>query len=400
VKILHVQETLSPNYGGPARVLPGLAAAQEQLGLDVEILTTNADTPRGRYRPPGRVCLEGTSLPVTYCSARPDILRFSAGVARFLHANARKFDLIHVHGLYRFPPSYAARYARKAGIPYIIRPHGSLDPYLYARSSRSLALKRLYERLVDLPNLHGASAIHYTAEDERIAASYMNLRAPGFVVPNGLDWSRYAVLPARGAMRAKLGIGNCPVVLFLGRLHHKKGLDILVAAFDAIHQENPTARLVIAGPEPDGYGVEIRKLIARRGIGDAVLFVGALQGVDVEQAYVDADVFVLPSYTENFGMTIVEAMACGTPVVISDRVNIHAEVTRAGAGIVTGCNAEEVAIAIATLLADEEKRRVYGRSGRSFVQQHFTWPAIVQTLQAEYENILRRHRESVVNSAD
>jgi hypothetical protein len=103
LRILHIQETLAPNFGGPARVLPELAAAQARAGLDVEILTTNADTPRGRYCEAGRRVIEGTSVPVTYCEVRPDIMRVSGGFVRFLHANARSFDLVHVHGLYRFP---------------------------------------------------------------------------------------------------------------------------------------------------------------------------------------------------------------------------------------------------------------------------------------------------------
>lgn len=392
MRILHVQETLAPNFGGPARVLPQLAAAQARARFEVEILTTNADTPSGQYRAAGRGVLAGTDIPVTYCEVWPDILRFSADFAGVLRRTARSFDIIHIHGLYRFPQSYAAHFARRAGIPYIVRPHGSLDPYLYARSSRSLPLKRLYERMIDLPNLNGAAAIHYTTEDERRLAAFMKLRAPSFVVPNGLDWAPYATLPARGALRSRFGIGDAPVVLFLGRLHHKKGLDILIDAFAGLHAQDPAVRLVIAGPEPDGYGAELRKWISGRGLDSSVTFTGALSGSEVVEAFVDCDVFVLPSYTENFGMSVVEAMASAAPVIISDQVNIHEEAANAGAAIVTRCDAHDVRQALTSLLADPGKRKSLGATAREFVRGRYAWPAIVDALGREYEKILARQR--------
>lgn len=251
-------------------------------------------------------------------------------------------------------------------------------------------MKRVYERLFDLPNLRAAGAIHYTAEDERDRASFLGLRAPSFVLPNGLDWQRYRALPARGALRARWGLGDKPVVLFLGRLHVKKGLDLLIPAFDAIRRDEPNAHLIIAGPENDDYGDTVRGWVAERGLTDSVHFVGTLQGPDVVQAYVDADVFALPSYTENFGMTVAEAMACSLPVVISDQVNIHGEVADAGAGLVTRCDAAETATAVLALLRQPDRRREMGAAGRELVQARFGWPAIVDALTKEYETVIDR----------
>ena len=318
---------------------------------------------------------------------------FSPQLAHWLRHSLRRFDIVHIHGLYRFPPTYAAWQARRQGMPFIIRPHGALDPYLYARSSTGrLGFKRLYERWFDLPNLHAADAIHYTADEERERAAFLKLRAPSFVAPNGVDWDRYRELPARGAFRARWGLDEAPMVLFLGRLHFKKGLDLLIPAFDALRRRVPDAQLVIAGPENDAYGEQVRGWVRERGLDAAVRFVGPLRGADVVQAYVDADVFVLPSYTENFGMTVVESLACELPVVISDQVNIHAEISGAGAGLVTRCDAGEVAQALETLLVDAGRRRAMGEAGRRLVQARFTWPAIVGALTTEYERVIARHR--------
>jgi len=151
VRILHVQETLSSRYGGPARLLPQLADAQQRAGLEVAIATTNADYPGGVYHAPGETILDESKVRVRYCSVALRPLKFSVGLAFYLRKTISTFDIVHIHGLYRFPPTYAAWLARKRRVPYIIRPHGSLDPFMYGKSSRSVPLKRLYERWFDFP---------------------------------------------------------------------------------------------------------------------------------------------------------------------------------------------------------------------------------------------------------
>lgn len=391
MRILHVQETLSRRYGGPAEVLPRLAAAQQAAGHYVEILTTNCDHPRGVYHQSGWDSLPGSSVRVLYAESQFAPLRISHEFATYLRRAISTFDIVHVHGLYRFPPSYAAYQARRQSIPYIIRPHGSLDPYLYDKSSRSVWLKRLYERWIDLPNLNGATAIHYTAEQERERASFLHLRAQSFVVPNGVDWDRFRTLPARGALRRRLQLHDAPMVLFLGRLHFKKGLDLLIPAFRTVRCRVPDAELVIAGPENDDYGLRVRDWVRQSGLSGHVHFVGPLHGHDVVQAYVDADVFVLPSYAENFGIAVAEAMASALPVVISDQVNIHAEVSEANAGIVIRCESVDVSQALTVLLNDSDRRRSMGQAGRELVQARYVWPAIVNMLTTEYEALIQRH---------
>jgi glycosyltransferase involved in cell wall biosynthesis len=391
MKILHVAQALSRNFGGVQTVLHDLVKAQRSVGLDVDVVSTNVDMPRGTLSVPKNRFIDQDGTRFRYSTVQFRPLLFSSDLKRYIDRYVAIYDIVHVHGLYRFPPTYAAYQARKQGVPYIIRTHGSLDPYLYDKSSRNVWLKRQYERWFDLPNLHAAGAIHYTAEEERDRTAFLGLRAPSFVVPNGLDWEQYDALPLRGALRERLGLGEAPMVLFLGRLHFKKGLDLLIPAFDALRVVVPDAQLVIAGPENDDYGREVRGWVSERGLNSAVHFVGPLHGGDVIQAYVDADAFALPSYTENFGMTVAEAMACALPVVISDQVNIHAEVSQAGAGLVTRCDAADVANALTQLLGDRQQREMMGKAGRNLVQQRFTWPAIVNALTAQYEAVIERH---------
>ncbi len=388
MNILHVISTLSPRYGGPTTVLKALAKEQARAGLNVTICTTNADHPRGVLDVSVNVPVVENGVTTWFFSVDFHPLVVSRALWSWARQSLSEFDLVHVHGIYRFPQTYCARLARQRQIPYIIRPHGALDPYLYERSSLSVGLKRVYERWFDLPNLHGAGAIHYTAEDERRLVSFLNLRSPSFVVPNGIDWARFETLPGRGAFREIIAIGDVPLVLFLGRLHHKKGLDILIPAFQTVRQTFPLARLAIVGPSNDGYGDQVRHWVRELALEEAVTFVDFLAGTDLIQAYVDADVFVLPSYTENFGMTVVEAMACGLPVVISNRVNIHSEITDAGAGIVTDCDAVDVTGAVVGLLNDSLTRREMGARGRLAARERYAWQNIVKDLSGEYEKVI------------
>ncbi len=392
MRILHVISTVAPSSGGTTSVIASLTAEQVKAGHSVTICTTNRGNPTSEQLDDETI-RNNFSSEVTFCvfpSGLHQIL-YSRSMALWLRKQVKNYDLVNVHGLYRFPPTWAAYQARKQSVPYIIKPHGSLDPYVHGKSSRSLFLKRMYEKWFDLPNLHNAGAIHYITLDEKDRASHLELKAPSFVIPSAIDWAQYQSIPNRGILRSKWKLGDAPLVLFLGRINFKKGLDLLVPAFARVRERHPKARMVIAGPDNEGYGAKVRGWVAEQGLNDAVHFVESLQGAEVKQAYVDADVFALPSYTENFGMTVVESLACGTPVVISDQVNIHREVATAGAGLVTRCDVAEVADALDELLCDAPRRQAMGIAGRELVRQKWAWDVVACGLVHEYEAVIKRH---------
>ena len=237
-----------------------------------------------------------------------------------------------------------------------------------------------------------AAAIHYTAEEEMRLATPFVRGAPGIVVPNGLDLSDYARLPPRGSFRRHHpAIGERPIVLFFGRLNFKKGLDILTAAFGRLGLRANEARLVIAGPD-GGYRAATEAFVDEAGIRDRTVFTGLLQGEYKLAALADADLFVLPSYSENFGIAVIEAMACGLPVVISDKVNIWREIVADGAGLATPLEADAVAGAMARLLADPGLRRTMGEAGRRSVARRYAWDHVAEALEAAYRAIVERAR--------
>lgn len=390
MNILHIIPTMAPRYGGPVSALSGLAKAQAAIGHSVTIATTNRDYPKGELRPLGPRLLQGSDVEIRYFSCEMVPYLFSYGLACFLRSHIRDFDIVHIWTLYRYPTAIASHLARRYNIPHVLRPCGALEPPLRKTSAIGPRLKLLYEWGIEWGNLKGASAINAVTTTEAANLPSFIPREKTFTLGNGVDWDLYEALPARGTFRANHGLGDGPLVLFLGRISFVKGLDLLIPAFDTLSREIPDVKLAIVGPENDDYGQKVRGWIAERRLNDKIHFVAHLEGEAVLQSYVDADVFVLPSYTENFGMSVVEAMACGTPVVISDQVNIHTEVSRAGAGLITRCDASEVSKGLTDLFQDASRRKTMGAAGRRLVKASFTWQTIVNRLSAEYELVIAR----------
>jgi glycosyltransferase involved in cell wall biosynthesis len=283
----------------------------------------------------------------------------------------------------------AASACQRSKVPYIISPRGTIYPETIAL--KSARLKKTYYQLLARRYLIRAAAIHFTAEDEREKVmNYLRLSSPSLVIPNGIDLEEYSFdgkllngecLPAE--------LGRKQYILFLGRIHPKKGLDLLIEAFSSLQQGHPELYLVLAGPDRDGYGKVIEQQIARKQIGDRVIFTGMLTG-EVKQAVLKrATVFVLPSYSENFGMSVVEAMAAGTPVVISNAVGISAEIDGNRAGIVTQTTPESVAMGILQVLQDRTRRSEIIANGRRMVSDYFDIRAVASSFKKAYEDISR-----------
>lgn len=385
LKIAHIIQTLSAKFGGPATVLQMMAKEQSLAGHEVTILTTNLDYPKKILTSKSNGLVNGSLAEIKYFSSEIPFIYFSRSLAVSLRRKIQQIDVLHVWCLYRFPQTYSCFVARRRGVPYIIRPCGALEPFLFRQSAVNLPLKRIYEWCFEWPNLRKASAVNCVTEKEAENLPKFIPREKVFVLGNGIDWAVYRNLPERYFLRRRLNLGiEVPLVLFLGRINFKKGLDLLVPGFDLVLKKIPKARLAIVGPDNEGYGLKVRKWCQDQGIADKVLFVDYLRPEEVKQAYVDADVFVLPSYTENFGMTVVEAMACGCPVVISGQVNIWKEVNQAGAGIVVNLDAEEISKAICLILEDKRIADKMGKKGRLFAKERYAWPKIIDKLTQIY----------------
>jgi glycosyltransferase involved in cell wall biosynthesis len=313
-------------------------------------------------------------------------------MGRWLQQHIAEFDVAHIHGIYRYPPLVAARLARANRIPYVMRPHGSLDPYLLNKPQRRLP-KRIHEWLFDFPAINDASAIHFTTKEEKALVAHLNLKAPSAIIPVGLDAKIFNRTDLDGRMRTKFGIGNRPMILFMGRLTPKKGLDISAKAFGRVRAKIPEAAIVVAGPDNEGFRPQVDKWLEDSGIHDAI-FPGMVTGDDRIGLLRDADVFVLQSYTENFGISVVEASAAGTPVIISDKVNLWPDIEEYEAGLVTPCDAGAAAQAMLTVLKEKSLRARLSNGGQRLISERYSREIVVNQLKKLYSDLKRDRAKS------
>ena len=389
IRVLHVLPGVAPRYGGPSTVIRPMAESLAQLpGVTVEIAATDADGPAGRLRPedlppsPVRVRL--------FPRTASEQWKISLPLRRWLNAHAGEYDVLHVHALWSFATTAACSAARRHCKPVILRPCGMLSAYTWGRGAWK---KRLYWNLVERRNVATARAIHVTSpgEAEDVARLGVVPADRVFDIPLGLEPSSWEAAPNPAPVRERFGgkADGRPVVLYLSRLHPKKGVaDILLPAFARLKSD---AVLAIAGAPDErtpGYDAAIRETITRLGLSDRVRLLGPIAAADRWAVYDAADVFVLPSHSENFGVVVTEAMARGVPVVVTDAVQSCEHVTAAGAGKVVPVNPDAVAAALDALLADPTGRKAAGDRGRAYVREHLGWDGIAKRIEAMYRTCL------------
>ncbi len=401
MRILQVVASLAPRYGGPSVSCPALCRELVRRGHQVSIYTTNVDGDRLMD-----VLLDqpvfDQGVEVRYFPAwiYPREYKFSLPLWRALRERIRQFDVAHIYSVYGFSNTAAAHCCWKYGVPYLLHPHGSLDPYLRRRHRWR---KWLYTTLFVSRSFQRAGAVLFnSAEEMRLAADWSGLRwasdngrqTPKKVVAYvGVEdeWFQDPNPAAQERFWKKFPhLAGRRLVVFFGRLNFKKGLDILARAFALVAREREDAHLVLAGPDNAGYGQRVRKWLQEGGVIEKTTFIGPLVGEERFVFLHHAEVFVLPSYTENFGAAVAEAMACGVPVVISDQVNIYPEVKQAGAGLVVRCDPQETAKALLTLLDNPALGKEMGRRGRRLAEKRMTWRAVGDQLIRVYQELIER----------
>jgi glycosyltransferase involved in cell wall biosynthesis len=385
MRVLHAISGLDPENGGPTFALVGLADAQVRAGMDVTVIATwqitSGFAQAERLRAAG-VKVEMIGQAHGKLSRHPEL---AAAVDRAVAQS----DVVHIHALWEEIQHRAARSAQRRGVPYIITPHGMLSPWSRAQGSVVNRWgKRLYLSARLRRNLDSAAAIHFTTSAERDLVMPLQFKAPPLVEPIGLDLKEFQDLPPRGAFRAHHAqIADRPMVLLLGRLSPQKGLERLIPAF--AQMALPQAVLVLAGPDYDGYGEVVRRLVRENRIEERVVFTGMLEGRQRIEALVDADLFVLPSHHENFGIVVAEAMAAGAPVLVSREVNLWNEVVAACAGSAVSGDVAELAREMERWMGDRERRAAASRAGRAYALAHYDWNTIARHWADHYARLRR-----------
>ena len=386
MRIAHVIPGLDPATGGPPAVLFRMAAAQAALGHEVLIFGKRKPERHqvvvdfyNQVRGIDAVEIIELDEPASKVS---DLL--STEMPRTLKARG-PFDVVHMHAVWEGSLVRVASWCRREGVPYVIRPAGMLDVWSLQR--RRLK-KRLALALVHGRMLAGAGAIQALNAHERDTVAMLGYKTPIEVIPNGvfLDEIERPVEP--GLFRASQpSLGERPYVLFLSRLHYKKGLDILAEAWTRVAPDFPDHSLVVAGPREDDSIDGLKRRVDDAGLAETLVIPGEVYGDAKTSAFKGARCFVLPSRQEGFSVAITEALALGTPVVVSRDCHFP-EVTEVGAGIETSLDPADVAEALARTLADADLRRTAGEAGATLVRERFTWPRIAEQTIRLYERLV------------
>jgi glycosyltransferase involved in cell wall biosynthesis len=381
--------SVSAKEGGPSFALPLFAAALANCNVQVTVASTDDDGRGRRLKVPlGKVVSTSGEQDAIYFRKNTEFYKTSWALARWLRRRVAEFDVVHIHALFSFSSWAAARAARLARVPYLVRPLGVLNEW--GMENRRRFLKQWSLRSVELPILRGAAAIHYTstAEAREAALAHHEIASfPSAIIPIPIARPRSGdtALFYERFPEAK----DRPLILFLSRLDRKKGVELLLDAFQEIRLEFPDAWLVIAGTGEESYVESLRQRAGQLGCEKDVAWIGFVEGEEKRAVLEAATVFVLPSYSENFGVAAAEALAAGVPVLLSDKVALAEDVREAQAGMVVECKASAVAQGLRQLLEDGSLRVRLGEKGRDFANEHYSSESVGRKLKNLYESIVK-----------
>lgn len=381
MRILHIC-AYSWEVGGPPKVIFDHAGIALRYGHQVTILSpiSPGETP---YPTP-----EGAQL--ILCRRTPLISRFfrefSTDLYRYLRNNIQNYDIVHCHGLWHF--GTLAPFLLDQSVAKVITPHGVLDYWVYAHNRWK---KELIDALAQKTFLRRADLVQVLSTNEQTdLLRYLGYQhANVVVIPNGVKLSDFAQLPPKGTFRRAFTIpANQKMVLFMSRLNAKKGLDLLLPAFRDYVRQHPDTVLVLAGGN-DGYEATARQFIGEHDLGDSVRIVGILTGDTKKAALAEADLFILPSYSEGFSMAVLEAMAVGTPALVSDNVGFSDVIRQhEAAGLLTELTQDGVRAGLEKMLGDDALRQRVSRNATALLRAQYDIDIVAKRLLDEYGKVV------------
>ncbi len=378
MKILQVLPYFNPKKGGDVKVCTNLSRELVKRGHDVTILTTDSELDNDYV-----TSVKNQGINVILMNSKFNISNFiySPNIGEWLEKNIRKFDIVHLHTYRAYQNNIICKYSIKFKIPYIVQAHGSVLPFFQKQ-----LLKQIYDKLWGHKILNNASTVIALNEMEKEQYKKMGIHESKIeIVYNGIDLSILDNLPEKGKFRQKYLIHqNEKVILYLGRIHKIKGIDLLLDAFSDILKELHDVRLVIVGPD-DGFLETIEKhgknLIQTKD----VLIIGPLYNVEKWESYIDADVYVLPSFYETFPNTVIEACASSTPVVLTDRCGISDIIRKNNLGFVVEYDKDSLTNTLIKLLKNDKLRKKLSNNCTEIIKKEFDLNNIINQFEELYQ---------------
>jgi len=390
MRVLHVIPSLSATSGGPSFALPAMAESLHHRGIHVTVVTTD-DHGRGLHID-GITC----GVPITrefdsiiYFPKQTEFYKCSLPMYSWLSEHIHEFDLVHIHAVFSFSSLMAGRVAARNKVPYIVRPLGVLNRW--GMENRRRLLKSISFRLFDFPFLKKAAAMHYTSRMEMEEVSRFGLHNIQCVIPVGLDLEPFRQLPPRQIFsQAFPETANTRNLLYLSRIDAKKGLDLLIPAFAQISRRHADIRLVVCGGGDPAYLEKLKAMASDLGISQKVTWTGPVNGDLRLSALAAAEIFVLPSYSENFGIALLEAMAAGLPCVSTDQVALAVEVAGRNAVRMSPLDSKAMAAVLEELLISAAERQALASAAKAVAEKDYSLPAMGSALEHLYLDVASR----------
>ena len=378
MRVLHVIPSVAERSGGPATAIVPMCRALQQHGVYVLLVTTDAgmhDAPNGNYK----------GVPAKFFPSQlGESFKYSRPLSAWLNSHVHEFSLAHIHAVFNHSSIAAAHVCRKAAVPYVVRPLGTLEPWSMTQKS---VRKRVFWQVAGKAMLRRAAAVHYTTDAEKNSTENLLGLNHGKVIGLGVEIKSGAKEQLAQHFPA---LAQQPYALVMSRLHPKKGLDVLIDAFLTLVQREQFAhwRLVIAGDGPSDHVLKLKEMAAAS---DRIIFTGWLDGQQKEAVLGGAALLVLPSHQENFGMCVMEALSRSVPVLVSPHVNLADEIVLANAGWIATVDRDALTTRLAEAFSNEEERRLRGRAGKQ-LSMKYSWESAAKTLIELYSTIQNRAR--------
>jgi len=381
MKILQVIPFFTPARGGSVVAPYCLSEELSKRGYEVTIITTDFEFDEKYAK---AIQKEGVKVIVFKCVANIGLFLISPGMKKWLRKEIKEFDVIHLHNFRSYQNVIIHRYAKKYGIPYVLQAHGSV-----LRIIEKQKLKKIYDIFWGYKILKDASKVIAVSNIEVEQYKQLGVGKNKIdVISNGIDIESFKNLPECKQFKKKYGIREKHIILFLGRVHKRKGIGFLIKSFSKLTKEIDDAVLVIAGQD-DGYKREAEILAKSLGLHDKVKFTGSIDGQDKLSAYVDADVLVYPSIFEIFGLVPFEAIMCGTPVIVTDDCGCGELIRKVKAGyLVHYGDVEGLKDKILEAFGHPEDCKRMVESGKKYIARNLSWDNIAKQMTRVYSNAL------------
>ncbi|MBS9392761.1 MAG: glycosyltransferase [Dolichospermum sp. LBC05a] len=387
MNILIITPYISSSYGGISKIVIEFIQEISKLGIKVDLITTNAD-PFHKLNVPLNTWITKENYRVQYfsCWHRNDLI-ISYYMIKWLFFHITDYDIIHSNTIFSPLISTSNWICQLRKIPYLITPHGMLEPWALSYKGWK---KRLYFALIEKPSLQKSRTIQVNSSSEENSIKSLGIKSPIVIIPNGVHRQEFENLPDPDLFYQQFPhTRNKTLILFLGRIDPKKGLDLLAPAFAKVYNQFPQTHLIVAGPDSIGFLPTAKSYFTQAGCLEAVTFTGMLTGELKLATLAAANIYIAPSYSEGFSMSVLEGMATGLPCVITTGCNFP-EAGIADAAKIVNTNHKDISDALIELLQDADGAKKMGDRARQFILDNYTWDKIALKMVSVYEDIIFR----------